>query len=265
MQFKVHLESHRPRKKGSGAYAEAVPKPVTKRSFFSKRLSTTFCPVPKVASSNWKYLFRKFTGVATYQNLAEAHDRKTSGLKYLWDMEPDQMEEWMQDKANFKFMFVRNPYSRVLSCYLNKFVGKTEQSEEYRGYMTQLFKAKTDAEFAAKPTFAQFVEAIRKQGLGEMNEHWAVQTYLCSNNIVAYDFIGRYEQLDADSATVLRRLGFGESEQFPSQKQINFLGSGADGRIKEFYTKHIADMVYEIYKADFEAFDYSRELKELST
>jgi len=253
MKFRAFLESKRPIFKGSGDYSLlTTTNKVTNRLIISKKLMTTYCAVPKVASSNWKFLFRKFAGVTSYSNLAMAHDRKKSGLKYLSDLEFDEIEEWMQNTNNFKFLFVRNPYTRILSCYLNKIVDKQLDDPEYTGYLQQLgISLKQN-----KPTFREFVGAVQRQSKTAMNEHWALQSTLCETSTIVYDFIGRYETLELDSAAVLRKLGFSGQEVFPSQKQINFLGSGASSRVSEFYTQELKDLVYQVWREDFDQFGY---------
>lgn len=98
-----------------------------------------YCPVPKAANSNWKYLIRKYEGFEDYSDLSKAHDKSRSGLKYLQDFTADRLTELLKDPTILKFTFVRDPFSRTLSCYLNKFSSKEKNGEEYKVYMAQLY------------------------------------------------------------------------------------------------------------------------------
>lgn len=105
----------------------------------SEKAKVMYCPVPKAANSNWKYLIRKYEGFEDYTDLAKAHDRSQSGLKYLQDFNADSLTALLNDPTILKFTFVRDPFSRTLSCYLNKFNSKEKDGEEYKVYMAQLY------------------------------------------------------------------------------------------------------------------------------
>jgi len=223
-------------------------------------ITLTYCPIPKVASTTWKFVFRKWIGQESYHDLSLGNDRERSGLTYLTQLSESELVSWMEEPAskNFKFMFVRNPYSRVLSCFFNKFLLKDSEDDEYLSYMLNLFPNISPSQHRTKPTFAEFIDAVYDQRtrMARMNEHWAPQTYLCSNEIVNYDFIGRYEYINADAAVVFRKLGFTRNETFPSQDEINFRASGASSQLLEYYTDELKKKTYMIYQQDFEAFGY---------
>lgn len=61
--------------------AEILSKPFAKRIIVSERHRFIYCPVPKVANSNWKYLIRKNEGFEDYDDLTKAHNANTSGLR----------------------------------------------------------------------------------------------------------------------------------------------------------------------------------------
>lgn len=42
-----------------------------------------FCPIPKVAYSNWKMTLRRSAGFKDYTDDVLAHDREKNGLSYL--------------------------------------------------------------------------------------------------------------------------------------------------------------------------------------
>mmetsp|Transcript_28469 Transcript_28469/g.111562 ORF Transcript_28469/g.111562 Transcript_28469/m.111562 type:complete len:622 (+) Transcript_28469:221-2086(+) len=74
--------------KEDGLYPEQVPtgaqilqQPYAKRIVVSEKANLIYCPVPAAASTNWKYLIRKFEGFDDYRDLTVLHDRTKSGLR----------------------------------------------------------------------------------------------------------------------------------------------------------------------------------------
>jgi hypothetical protein len=87
-------------------------------SIHSKKANVIFGYVPKVACTNWKCILRYLDGHADYLDAQIAHDRKRSGLAYLSEL-PNGLD-MLHDDSIPKLTCVRNPYTRVLSAYLNK-------------------------------------------------------------------------------------------------------------------------------------------------
>lgn len=209
-----------------------------RRIIVSERSRLIYCPIPKAASSNWKYLIRKFEGFEDYFELTKAHSPETSGLRYLSDYSPDEVDRLLSDPSFFKFTFVRDPYSRAMSCYMNKFQNRDEGyvRTEYRNFLAQLFDWRyansVDIEAAPRPSFSEFVDELAKQNPMSMNEHWMPQTLLCGFGEMPYDFVGHMETLEDDAAYALGRIGR-PNEKFPSQEDIGFPKSGASPSVAD--------------------------------
>lgn len=227
------------------------------RIIVSERSRLIYCPIPKVASSSWKYLIRKFEGVDDYSDLSKAHSPSTSGLRYLTDYSPREVEALLQDPSFFKFVFVRDPYVRAASCYMDKFQSRNEAyvRNEYSQFLAQLydwrFVRSLNIDSAPRPSFAEYVDQLSMQNPMEMNEHWMPQTLLCGFGEMPYDFVGHMEHLSQDAKQVLRRINRQE-ERFPSQDEIGFPPSGAsDGGGDEFFTLEAMAKLRLIYDVDF--------------
>jgi hypothetical protein len=227
------------------------------RVIVSEKSRLIYCPIPKAASSNWKYLIRKFEGLDDYLDLSKAHSPELSGLRYLTDYSPAEVERILSDPSYFKFTFVRDPYSRTLSCYLNKFQNRGEAyvRTEYRSFLAQLFDWRYAREVAIesepRPSFSAFVDEVAKQTPSEMNAHWAPQTLLCGLGEMPYDFVGKMEHLQDDVAYVLNKIGR-PREHFPSQAEIGFPPSGAsDALLNDLYTLETMIKIRFIFDIDF--------------
>ncbi|KAI0564801.1 carbohydrate sulfotransferase, partial [Gracilaria domingensis] len=221
-----------------------------------------FCPIPKAANSNWKYLIRKFEGFSDYADLTKAHNANLSGLRYLSDYSPPEVHHLIHDASYFKFVFVRNPYSRLVSCYMDKFrnTDPLYVRNEYRLFLAQLFHwhyARTvDIDNQPRPSFRTFVDELLKQPPRFMNAHWMPQIIHCGIGIMPYDFVGRMENLKHDARYALDKLGKTD-QHFPTQQQIGFPPSGASSQLADqLYTGELRFKVRAIYDDDFRILGY---------
>lgn len=245
----------------------ATSKDILSRQFasnviVSERSKLIYCPIPKAANSNWKYLIRKWEGFVDYTDLPRAHDRYTSGLRYLSDYSYQQVDRLLQDPTYFKFLFVRNPYSRALSCYMDKFRNNdsTYVNKEYRTFLAQLFNwqyaREVDIQNHPRPSFRSFVDQLTRHEPITMNAHWAPQTLLCGLDIMPYDFVGHMEHLQKDTQYVLSYLDK-QNDHFPTHEEIGFPPSGAsEDKAKLLYTNDLLLKIRAIYDMDFRYLEY---------
>lgn len=242
----------------------------------SERFRLIFCPIPKAASSNWKFLIRKFDGVSRYDHLQSAHNPNSSGLRYLSDYSPADADRLLNDPTYFKFTFVRDPYARLLSCYMDKFRSLQPRylASEYRTFLAAAFgwpyarihanagifqpHSTSAPDQIVRPSFRTFVHAIVSQSPDQMNAHWRPQSLLCGFDFIRYDFIGRMESLHRDANYVLSRIGR-SNESFPTQSDLGFPSSGASPALAhQLYSTDLMLLVRIIYAADFHALGYNQ-------
>ena len=163
----------------------------------------------------------------------------------------------------FAFTFVRNPYSRLLSAYLDKIrVGYLERQFVEAAEKTRSLAGKTPEE---EVSFGDFVNMVATERPTEMNSHWRIQSTHLEIRNRQYDFIGRVERIDEDI-----RLLFNHSSQLETvTKSIGHHGrehkTDASFKLMDYYTPELTRKVYEIYRDDFEIFGYYRELGESSS
>lgn len=178
----------------------------------------------------------------------EPHDRTLSTLMSpLSDM--DAFRTAINGGA-FKFCFVRNPYSRALSCFLDKF-----QQDP-----TERTRLNPDLGFEPDkwPSFWEFLDAVRKQRQGSRDIHWETQSFHLRPDIVRYSFIGRFENFGSDFAKLVHILNM----QAYTDNQDRHR-TAATTRLKEFYGPAEKMLVEEIYAEDFRTFGYGYGLESL--
>lgn len=160
-----------------------------------------------------------------------------------------EMERALFEKPVFSI--VRNPYTRVLSAYLDKIAG---EKKEKRHLLLSMGYAQN-----IPVTFAEFVDFICSQDSREMDAHYAPQIFLMQADYVAYAKIGSVETIDESIAQIVS-LAYGR----PPASKADFRPhrQGASSLVAQYYTDEIAAKVYAKFRGDFERFGYSPERSE---
>lgn len=137
----------------------------------------------------------------------------------------------------FKFVVVRNPFSRTLSAYLEKIERRAEQ----KGRQT---------------SFREFLEQARDGALYS-NAHWAPQSDLLLIPVEKFDYIGKVESLEHDLAVIKHRI---RPDQPLPVTSARGHATGASSKLARYYEPDLIDMVRQLYQRDFELFGYSTDL-----
>ena len=236
--------------------------------------------VPKAACTSLK---RWLAAVEGLLPPAEAMTRKGIHpfVKAHAALGPDEAAAILGDKSWFKFAFVRNPLSRLVSAYLDKVVpGKKTATKLVRNFLVsnpqspwwQRLMAVVRTDPKQGLTFRQLVEQLGRERMEKLDEHFRPQSLLLAG--LPLDFVGRVEQIDQDFAFVQRRLG--TSAALPHAKKQHYAEPStecvADWPVqrfrmqpahphwRQFYSPDILAAVAEIYAEDFRQFGYRAEI-----
>jgi hypothetical protein len=212
-----------------------------------------FIETPKVACSTIKISLQRLELEKESFNrdrFEDVHVREFSPLLQLTQL-PD-FEEYLERNDFFKFCFVRNPYSRLLSCYLDKILNPTvfKEKESVLAFMGLNIN---DIDYPI--SFGDFVSVIEKQSLLEMDYHWRPQTYLTCQSTIKYDFIGKLENFEND---------FNHASKYISPELDKYYSpevrhqTGANKRLQKYYDDDLFERVYNIYEVDFVNFSYTK-------
>jgi chondroitin 4-sulfotransferase 11 len=155
----------------------------------------------------------------------------------------DQYEDY------FKFAFVRNPWDRLVSCYCQKL------SPDGPGLK---LPPDNDIEVYRGMPFAEFVEAVYAIPDSEANPHFQSQhRVICGpggDKPILADFVGRFENLQADFDVVAKRIVGTQELQLPHVLRSR---SRKDRPYTDFYDQRLRDLVHQRYQDDIEIFGYS--------
>jgi hypothetical protein len=155
-------------------------------------------------------------------------------------------------KDYFKFAFVRNPWDRLVSCYVDKIVRNEVPPKLLRS------AGRADVEFYPKMPFAEFVETVCRIPDRVANPHFRPQhlTVCGPNGKPMADFVGRFENLREDFARVAQEIGAPELEL--PERNRKFASEERGSRpYHDFYDARLRDMVYRRYEKDVETFGYT--------
>ncbi len=200
---------------------------------------------PKVGCSTIKRTLQKIEDpLFDNENPKAIHNKRESPLLSP-NMLEHPLEYYIEEAQFFTFALVRNPFSRILSCYLDKFAKRGPNN-------LKLFPI-LNFDPADEVSFPEFLEAVGKQDPNDMNIHWRPQAYLIPNHRIRFDFIGHFERFEEDLNTVLERI----FPAFDRVYSLNGHATGADNRLKEYYCDASERLVREIYAKDFEQFAYN--------
>ncbi len=228
---------------------------------YSRNANVIFAYIPKVACTNWKCILRYLDGHKDYLDARLAHDRNKSGLSYISKM-PNGIDLLM-DKNIAKLTCVRNPYSRILSAYLNKIkpFAQDNAPPDRDVYFYQVFTVidqyrqikHPELEYVDFSCFLEWIELSGDPLAG--NEHWIPQTEILGKSEYIFDFIGRIENLHKDAQIILDWLKC--DIPFPTQQAVNFPPTRASESIDTYYTQIEMEQVQRIFRDDFSFLQYA--------
>ncbi len=165
----------------------------------------------------------------------------TRSLSAAFDARPDlevvmhqgRLKKWPQGPRRHytAFAFVRNPFTRLVSCWQDKVIGiGTWQLNELAGQ-----------------SFPEFVTALEGMDLALSDRHVRPQTALLP--LDRLDFLGRLETMQADWERVCALLGLGE---LPLPRQHESKAAPEPVRLDEA----MAERIRRLYALDFAMFGY---------
>lgn len=222
----------------------------------SLRNRYVYFAVDKVANSTIKNAFFEIEYLPVKKPVLTLRDKRASPLLSPYQLGMPLLKEVLNSGNYFRFAFVRNPYSRLLSCYLDRILDtRSSPRKQLDAYLEKSGFATNNI------AFTDFVRAACNQESPRQNSHWRAQTDDILLDHVDFDFIGKFENLWNDLADISRSI-WGSVPAQMSNESVNKSPSvtGADSKLGEFYTPELVDMVATRYKEDFERFGYSFDL-----
>ena len=201
--------------------------------------------VPKVACSSIKVVLADLLGI----DLASVGGNPHKGS---FPEPTSRPTESVLYPGLFSFAFVRNPWSRLVSCYRDKILGEVPDFTSFhptRGVAHCLARFPA---FRAGMSFDDFITAVAAIPDAEADEHFRAQyTFVTSaSGAIGIDFVGRFETLAGDFRHVFDRLHL----SCPTLPHVQ--AAPSPGRYPEYYTPRTRNIVADRFREDVSLFGY---------
>uniref|UniRef100_A0A3B3HMT5 Carbohydrate sulfotransferase n=1 Tax=Oryzias latipes TaxID=8090 RepID=A0A3B3HMT5_ORYLA len=193
--------------------------------------------------------------------------------------DPIKVRLCINNKNYTKFLFVRDPFVRLISAYRDKMQHYDQYF--YEGYIRvilQRYKNQKDVPVKyngtkktyLKPSFHNFVQYIvdpRSEKYAPFEPHWRQMHRLCHPCLVEYDFVGHQESLQEDAQQLLKILKLENAITFPPsyenikaiRKDVSKLTEAQRGTMRKQTHQGVSiedrRKLYKIYEKDFQLFD----------
>lgn len=173
------------------------------------------------------------------------HDQESSPLLNFTRTKLS-VDEVLSSERFFKFTYVRNPYTRVLSAYLDKVV---RQPEERVRLLPSL-----GLDPGSSPSFLEFLRAIQATRDSWRDIHWMTQSKLTQVFQINYNYVGRFESFGATFPQILQRIGVATDMLTAAGRPENI--TDAASKVRNFIGREERELVISIYESDFLNFRY---------
>ncbi|XP_063965460.1 carbohydrate sulfotransferase 10-like [Lytechinus pictus] len=234
--------------------------------YVSDKYKLLYCFIPKVGCSNWKRVMMILNG--SNKSMSEMYSGEVhehNNMTRLMSFPPDARQHRLNTFTTF--MYVRNPFVRVLSAYKNKFVNIAQyRSSKFfqdiaRRIMKQMRPKATSRErrTGENITWIEFVDYLTQPTRPIFDDHWEEMFKICSPCKIKYDYIGHLETIAQDAKFMIKELQLDSLVEYPSKENSHPTNSTTLFE-QDFLNlpKQTIQKLWEIYKKDFEIFDYPK-------
>lgn len=178
----------------------------------SERHKLMYIPVAKCACTSLKSMMVELAGVdraaiALELGVHFVTDRFNTGVQ-LKDKPIDEARKILASDEYFKFSVIRDPFERLVSAYLEKFVYKrhSQRNLMHTRPVISHVQGTADIDLQQGISFDQFLEYILGQDAFDLDAHWRPQ-YLYFRGVPHISRIYRLEGIAELERDLLQKLG----------------------------------------------------------
>ncbi len=164
----------------------------------------------------------------------------------------NKLSEPIEAEGAFVFTFVRNPFHRIVSAYLDKVIKRTDQ-------VWAFFAARHGKDPNSPVSFDEFVELLTGVPAEESDPHWRPQHINILYPFVQPNLMADLESIDTELPKVLSRL-------FPNSAPQVLQGRRHKTKSRTEWRNYLLDpatvgRLLQFYSKDFEAFGYTPDVE----
>uniref|UniRef100_A0A182K9U1 Carbohydrate sulfotransferase n=1 Tax=Anopheles christyi TaxID=43041 RepID=A0A182K9U1_9DIPT len=222
-----------------------------------KNESLLYCLVFKSGTTTWFYNINRWAGISEDTILDHKTDNfMLARMKYPWE-NPRVLLTSM--KNTYSFIVVRDPFERLISAYEERLLGQLHPY--FTNLSHQIYtRYHDDGNLFGIPSFQDFARYVVDQFRNEKPSdlHWRPINDLCTPCLARYDSIIKMETFARDVEHLANRTNL-HGKIKPVQMNHSRRDS-VDTLIEKYFsqlTKQQFDDLYDIYRIDFELFQYS--------
>jgi Sulfotransferase family len=220
-----------------------------------------YVAVPKAASTHIKEILAQVAGRHS-RSLKSSRRQKFRGPYGPRSMTAHSFFRLATDSQALRFSFVRNPYSRTVSLWCDKFRGKPLVNGDLFIDKYLARRREIDARLPAGPDqtlpFSDFVTFAAATAKSRCDMHIQAQSDILSMPGIRLDLVGKLESFSEDFVRVLDHLRAHERVRLGAMSSIR--NKSDRGHWPEYYTGELADRIYRAYQCDFDRLGYPRAL-----
>lgn len=207
---------------------------------------------------------------------------KTSGSRWqkTWHIDRSQHSKFAEalpvlDKFNldldnyFKFVFVRNPYSWILSIWNNFYQSpKRNLPNSLRSSVSfmfrEIFNNKLDSQYFYKmhpdgsfKSFVLFIDEVVTNHPQSAQKVWGATeqySFIENDRNIEFDFIGRFENFEEDLNKISNKIDAKQLSEIP-KKVVSASKNDRQDYLK-YYDKQSIEIINRIFARDFKTFNY---------
>uniref|UniRef100_A0A182NDJ9 Carbohydrate sulfotransferase n=1 Tax=Anopheles dirus TaxID=7168 RepID=A0A182NDJ9_9DIPT len=224
-----------------------------------KNESLLYCLVFKSGTTTWFYNINRWAGVSDETILDDKTDNfNIARQKYPWEI-PRVLLNSM--KNTFSFIVVRDPFQRLISAYEERLLGQLHPY--FKNLSHQIYRRyHNDGNEYGIPSFQDFARFVvdQSQNNKPSDLHWRTVNDLCTPCLARYDSIIKMETFKQDLEYLKNRTHL--HDKIKSVQMNHSRRDPLDRLIEKYFsqlTKQQFDDLYNIYRIDFEMFQYSPE------
>lgn len=235
--------------------------------FINHNLKVVYCSIPKNACTLFKNV------IVDNSNDKKQYEQSQQNIhQFLVSKRGDisTLISCLQSPEYFKFVLLRNPFTRLASGYLDKFA-KHLHPESFAVDVIKDVQYSLGLEINIKKsiTFEQFIKYLARKEDYELNDHWRPQNNFTGS--IEFDLIGQFENLNyvidtlqnkyyirikkKVSEHVTKYHDFAENLPFYSMYPEELRNLGGMPKVGQLYSSELENIVRARYEKDIKLYE----------